>query len=172
MPTEASKRMSDIHSGKEDSIKKILDRYRDRYSDEFLKTILKAMKLNPNERFQDIVLFREALNSSDTKLLPQSSFIKKVVLSILLLSLLGVGICFGLGKCGGDTELKIEPTPLETEPIKKIDIKETVKEKNEIKVLEEDDKVETVEEANEILENETEQDDNKLSDGWEKLKFK
>jgi len=161
MPTEASKRMSDVYSGKEDSIKKILDGYRDRYSEEFLKTILKALKLNPNERFQDIVLFREALNSNDTKLPPQSSFIKKVVLSVLLLSLLGIGICFGLGKCSKG--LKKQP---------KIDINETVKEKNETKVPKEREVVKTVEKSSEILENKTEQEDNNMPKAWKEIKFK
>ena len=93
IPTESTKRQTDIFNNKEDCIKKILDGYRDRYSDEFLKVILKAMKLNPKERFQDIILFREALNSHvEEPPSPTSRFsIKNIALvGVILLGLGGV----------------------------------------------------------------------------------
>ena len=116
IPTEAIKRQTDIYNGKEDMLKNRLNKYRDGYSDKFLEIISKAMELNPNNRFQDIITFKNELNKDNyppltAKTIPADNFIKKIVLSVLVLLFVGIGICVSLKKCGGDKKItKIKNT--------------------------------------------------------------
>jgi len=123
VPTEATKRQTDIYSGEKDPIKKILDGYRDRYSDEFLKAILKAMKLNPNDRFQDIMLFRETLNREDYEFNPPISVpisLKKIAILVSVLLIFGIGVYFIIPKSHDNDGNLSKKEYNTTKPVKQI----------------------------------------------------
>lgn len=63
-PTEATKRQIEIYNGKKDSIKSKLEKNRNKYDDHLLQVVLKAMRLNMNDRFQDITPLRNELNKN------------------------------------------------------------------------------------------------------------
>ncbi len=87
-PTEATKRQIEIYNGKKDSIKSKLEKNRNKYDDHLLQVVLKAMKLNMNERFQDITPLRNKLNKSESGEDKPSLPIKKLMT-------IGLGILVG-----------------------------------------------------------------------------
>ena len=61
-PSESTKRLTEVYSKKDDSIKKVLHKYKKKYSSSFLNTVLKAMELRSDDRFQSIASLRNSLN--------------------------------------------------------------------------------------------------------------
>lgn len=90
VPPESTKRLTEIYSKKDDSIKKVLNKYKKNYSNSFLNTILKSMELRSEERFHNIASFRKKLNEKNEE---HPKPIKKIVFSLLILVLIG-GIVF------------------------------------------------------------------------------
>jgi len=87
IPSESTKRLTEVYSKKEDSVKRILKKYSKKYSNDFLNTVLKAMELRSDDRFQTIGSLREALNSK--KITPPPLPIKKIIVSIVVFIILG-----------------------------------------------------------------------------------
>ena len=92
-PTEATKRLTELYS-REDSVKSILDKHKNSYSKEFLEIIKKAMSLNPSDRFQSILSFRQELNLEKTVPPPSQFKWKRLLGGVALLTLIFIGYSF------------------------------------------------------------------------------